>query len=275
MALVSLRGVGKGYGPGRPVLRDVNLELEEGELVAVLGESGAGKTTLLSMIAGLLAPDEGEILIDGRPVSGPGPDRSVVFQSYALLPWLTAYENVLLAVDRALGDASPEAKHARAVQQLETVGLGAALHKRPHELSGGMRQRVAVARALATSPKLLLLDEPFGALDALTRARLQGELERLFRADRKTVLLITNDLDEALLLADRIVPLGGGPAATLGPATHVHLPRPRDRARLHEDPRFCEARADLLAFLLGPGRRSSGVPRAAGRPPLSLLRGAA
>ncbi len=271
MAFLELRGVGKSYGRGRgrtEVLRDVNLEVQEGELVAVLGYSGAGKTTLLSMVAGLLAPDSGELRLEGRPITGPGPERGVVFQNYSLLPWLTAYENILLAVDQAFKDWPAEKKQARVEAYLDVVKLGAAGGKRPHELSGGMRQRVSVARALAVSPRVLLLDEPFGALDALTRATLQDELERILLADRRTVLLITNDVDEALLLADRVVPLSAGPAATLGPSITVDVPRPRDRRALNKDPRFRAARAAILGFLLGPGgRRRPAAPSAPPPPP--------
>jgi nitrate/nitrite transport system ATP-binding protein len=264
-ALLELRGVAKGYGAGgarSDVLRNVNLKVEEGEFVAIVGYSGAGKTTLISMVAGLLAPDRGEVLLEGERIRGPGPDRGVVFQNYSLLPWLSAFDNVFLAVDQAFAGWSRQDKRAHTQKYLELVKLGDAGHKRPHELSGGMRQRVSVARALAANPRVLLLDEPLSALDALTRATLQDEIERIWREERKTALLITNDVDEGILLADRIVPLSAGPAATLGPEVRVDIARPRDRRSLSRDPRFRAIRNEVIAYLLGPGARK----KASGRP---------
>jgi nitrate/nitrite transport system ATP-binding protein len=257
-AALELRGVSKsfGAGPGRAeVLANINLTVAQGEFVAVVGYSGAGKTTLVNMIAGLLAPDEGAVLAEGNPVTGPGPDRGVVFQNYSLLPWLTAYENVLLAVDSVFPTWPPDKKRAHAERHLALVNLAKARDKRPHELSGGMRQRVSVARALAMDPKVLLMDEPLGALDALTRATLQDEIGKIWQADAKTVLLITNDVDEALLLADRIVPLSAGPSATLGPSIEVEIPRPRDRKAMNHDERFKRARNRVIEYLVGPGAR--------------------
>ncbi len=258
MAFLELRNVAKSYqdGGGRTsVLRDVNLTVEEGEIVAIVGYSGAGKTTLVSLIAGLLPLDEGTITLAGKPITGPGPERGVVFQSYALLPWLSAFENIHLAVEQVFSAEPADKRRARTERYLELVRLGAARDKRPHELSGGMRQRVAVARALAMDPRVLLLDEPLSALDALTRAALQDEIERILVAGRKTALLITNDVDEGILLADRIVPLGAGPGATLGPAVQVGLPRPRNRRALGRDPQFGAIRNQVIAYLLGPGGR--------------------
>jgi len=260
MPLLSLKAVSKGFGPkkGRTeVLHDINLTVEEGEFVAIVGYSGAGKSTLINLVAGLERADEGEVLLAGKPISGPGPDRGVVFQSYSLLPWLTTFENVLLAVDQLFPDLTPQARKDRAKAVLESVNLGHALNKRPSELSGGMRQRVSVARALAMDPKILLLDEPFSALDALTRATLQDELERIWEKHRKTVLMITNDVDEAILLADRIIPLSAGPQATLGPAVEVALDRPRDRKAMNHDPRFRSVRNTVIEYLLGPGSRKA------------------
>jgi nitrate/nitrite transport system ATP-binding protein len=258
MAFLELRNVGKGFGAGRDrveVLKDVNLEVERGEFLAVVGYSGAGKTTLLSLIAGLLKPDLGTIVLDGKPIEGPGHDRGVVFQNYSLLPWLTVYENVALGVDQVFA-AWPAAKRREHVERhVALVNLTAARDKRPGQLSGGMRQRVSVARALAMDPAMLLLDEPLGALDALTRATLQDELEALWERDKKTVLLVTNDVDEAVLLADRIVPMTVGPAATLGPPIEVPLARPRDRKALNHDPRFKRVRGRVIDYLLGPARR--------------------
>jgi nitrate/nitrite transport system ATP-binding protein len=258
MSFLVLDRVSKGYGAGRshtPVLQDVSLTVQEGEFVAIVGYSGAGKTTLISLVAGLLAPDAGTITLEGQPITGPGPERGVVFQNYSLLPWLSAHDNVHLAVDQLYRDWSPARKREWADRFLDLVKLGHARDKRPHELSGGMRQRVAVARALAMNPRVMLLDEPLGALDALTRATLQDEIERIYRSERKTILLITNDVDEAILLADRIVPLSAGPAARLGPEVRVDLPRPRDRKALARDPRFRAVRNQVLAYLLGPGSR--------------------
>jgi nitrate/nitrite transport system ATP-binding protein len=259
MALLELREVAKHFGAGpdrQQVLQDIHLDVSEGEFVAVVGYSGAGKTTLISMIAGLLFPDHGSILLDGKPILGPGADRGVVFQNYSLLPWLTAYENVALAVDQVFADWSPDRRNGWVEQHLEMVKLLPAAKKRPHELSGGMRQRVSVARALAMSPRILLLDEPFGALDALTRANLQNELTRIFLTERKTAILITNDVDEALLLADRVIPLSAGPAATFGPAVEIPTPRPRDRGQIGRDPDLRAARNALIGYLTGPGRRN-------------------
>jgi nitrate/nitrite transport system ATP-binding protein len=259
MAFLELRGVGKGYGPAKArteVLADIDLEVARGEFVAVVGYSGAGKTTLISMIAGLLAPDRGSITLDGKKVVGPGADRGVVFQNYSLLPWLTAHQNVLLAVDQTFHDWPSEEKHAHADKFLALVNLTAARDKKPSELSGGMRQRVSVARALAVNPAVLLMDEPLGALDALTRATLQDEIGRIWEASHTTVLLITNDVDEAVLLADRIIPLSMGPAATLGPAIKVDVPRPRDRKAMNHDDRFKAVRNQVIEYLLGPGRRN-------------------
>ncbi len=261
MALLEVRGVSKSYGAGErltEVLRGVNLEVEEGESVAIVGYSGAGKTTLLSILAGLVAPDSGTLTFRGKPVKGPGRDRGVVFQSYSLLPWLTAYENVHLAVSTVFPSWSKEEKRQQAERYLGLVNLTPARDKRPLELSGGMRQRVAVARALATDPEVLLLDEPLGALDALTRATLQDEIERIGRKSGKTIVLITNDVDEALLMADRIVPLSAGPRATLGPSFRVDRPRPRDRRALSRDHDVKRLRLSIVEYLLESSRQRRG-----------------
>jgi nitrate/nitrite transport system ATP-binding protein len=258
MALLEITGVHKAFGEGAQrteVLRDIDLSVEEGEFVAIVGYSGAGKSTLLHLVSGLTTPDRGTVTLAGKPITGPGPDRGVVFQNYSLLPWLTAYENVYLAVDQVFGDWDAARKRAHAETYLALVKLTAARDKRPHELSGGMRQRVSVARALATDPKMLLLDEPLGALDALTRATLQDEIERIWRESGKTAILITNDVDEGILLADRIIPLSAGPGATLGPSVRVDIPRPRDRRALNRDPRFRALRHEVVSYLLGPGAR--------------------
>ena len=259
---LELRGVHKGFGPAdrrTQVLADVNLSMARGEFVAIVGYSGAGKSTLVSLIAGLLTPDRGQVLMDGKPVTSPGPERGIVFQSYSLLPWLSAFDNVLLAVDQVFPTFSAAQKRERVLRYLELVKLTDARDKKPQELSGGMRQRVAVARALAANPEVLLLDEPLSALDALTRATLQDEIERIWREERKTALLITNDVDEGILLADRLIPLSAGPGATLGPSVPVEIPRPRERRAISRDPHFREIRNQVIAYLLGPGaRRQSG-----------------
>jgi nitrate/nitrite transport system ATP-binding protein len=271
MPFLELRHVHKGYGARRPggrteVLDDVCLGVERGEFVAIVGYSGAGKTTLLSIMAGLMRPDAGEVRIDGRAVTEPGHDRGIVFQNYSLLPWLTAYGNVRLGVDQVYRDWPEERRRERAEQYLAMVNLTAARDKRPSELSGGMRQRVALARALAMDPAVLLMDEPLSALDALTRATLQDEIERIWERDRKTVVLITNDVDEGILLADRIVPLSAGPRARLGPSIPVDLPRPRNRKALNRDPRFKEIRREVIDYLLASARSAAPTATRSERP---------
>jgi nitrate/nitrite transport system ATP-binding protein len=268
MAFIEVRGVSKGYGSGAgrlDVLRDINLEIERGEFVAIVGYSGAGKTTLVSMIAGLLAPDRGTITMEGVPVRVPSRERGIVFQSYSLLPWLTVFENVQLAVDQVFASRTAAERREHSERYVRMVSLGHALDKRPAELSGGMRQRVSLARTLAMEPELLLLDEPLGALDALTRASLQDELARICQESGKTILLITNDVDEGILLADRIIPLGVGPAARLGESVAVTLPRPRERKALNHDPVFKEIRGRVIEDLIrrGPQRRAPARPTAA------------
>ena len=243
--------VSKGYGDA-PVLRDLSFSVAEGEFVVILGFSGSGKTTLMNLMAGLTLPDRGEVRFRGAPVTGPGPDRGLVFQSYALMPWLTVAGNIALAVDAT--HTGPRAERAAEVTRyIEMVGLSHAADRRPAELSGGMRQRVAVARALAMRPELLLLDEPLSALDALTRANVAAEIEAIWRADRRTAVMITNDVDEALILADRILCLN--PDGTLGQSFSVTLPRPRDRAALNEGT-FKTLRADVTAYLMDVGIQS-------------------
>lgn len=254
MAFLELSHVSKGYPAhnGRSeVLRDINLSMEKGEFVAIVGYSGSGKTTLISLIAGLIRPDEGVISLNDLEVTAPGPDRGIVFQNYSLLPWLTVYENILLAVEQVGPNWSVARRRQHVERHIALVNLTPARNKRPQELSGGMRQRVSVARALAMDPQILLLDEPLGALDALTRATLQDEIGRIWQDDRKTVVLITNDPDEGIYLADRIIPLSAGPGATLGPAIEVNIPRPRNRRALNHDPRFKEIRLQLLDYLEG------------------------
>jgi len=252
VAYLELKIVSKSFG-GAPVLKDINLSVEKGEFVAIVGYSGAGKTTLISLIAGLIQPDGGKLALNGLDITGPGPDRGVVFQNYSLLPWLTVHENILLAVDQVFPNWSAGRKHRHVEKYTAMVNLTPARDQRPGELSGGMRQRVSVARALAMDPQILLLDEPLSALDALTRAALQDEIKRIWEQDRKTVVLITNDVDEGILLADRIIPLSAGPHATLGPAIAVNLPRPRDRKAVNHEPRYKEIRREVIGYLLGEG----------------------
>ena len=261
MPFLELSNVSKSFG-GLSVLHDVNLSIGRGEFVAIVGYSGSGKTTLVSLIAGLQQPDRGTVKLNDLEITEPGPDRGVVFQNYSLLPWLTVFENIALAVEQVLPNYSAEKRRQHIEKYIAMVNLTPARDKLPRQLSGGMRQRVSVARALAMDPQILLIDEPLSALDALTRATLQDEIERLWEADKKTVVLITNDVDEALLLADRIIPLTPGPGATLGESVAVSLARPRDRKALNHDPEFKRLRALVTNQLLGFGaRRRSTVTR--------------
>ena len=261
MAFLELKNVSKSFG-NAAVLRDINLSIEKGEFVAIVGYSGAGKTTLMSLLAGLLKPDTGTVTLDGKEMAGPGPDRGIVFQNYSLLPWLTVFENIQLAVDQVFAEKSEAERVAHTEKFIEMVSLTPAREKRPSELSGGMRQRVSVARALAMLPKVLLCDEPLSALDALTRANLQDEIARIRSLHDQTIVLITNDPDEAILLADRVIPLAAGPNATLGPSFHVDIPRPRDRKGLNHDDHFKTLRRDIIDWLLASkGERKVAVTK--------------
>lgn len=253
MPLLEIKNVSKGFGPAKArteVLHDLNLEVEQGEFVAIIGYSGAGKTTLMSLILGLQFPDVGEVLLKGAKVTGPGPDRGIVFQNYSLLPWLTVFENVALAVDQVFPQWSAGQRRTHIEKYIAMVNLTPAIRKVPGELSGGMRQRVSVARALAMQPEILLLDEPLSALDALTRANLQDEINRICQEEKKTVILITNDPDEAILLADRVIPLTAGPRATLGPSIPITIPRPRVRSTINTNYDFKQTRAEVVDYLL-------------------------
>jgi nitrate/nitrite transport system ATP-binding protein len=269
MPFLELKNVSKSFrteSGTTEVLRDINLTMERGEFVAIVGYSGSGKTTLVNLVAGLIQPDSGTITLDGKPITGPALERGVVFQNYSLLPWLTVYQNIALAVDRCFPEWSNQKRREHIERWIGLVKLAHARDKLPRQLSGGMRQRVAVARGLAMDPSILLLDEPLGALDALTRGTLQQEIVRLWEADRKTVLLITNDVDEALLMADRIIPLTTGPGATLVESFPVALHHPRDRRELNHDPEFKHLRATITKRLieLGQARRTGlGTDRAA------------
>jgi nitrate/nitrite transport system ATP-binding protein len=231
-------------------LEEIELDIRAGEFVSLIGHSGCGKSTLLNVVTGLLRPTDGHVFLANREITGPGPDRGVVFQNHSLLPWLTCQENVHLAVERVFGATEKKAALKERVRRaLELVQLGHAPDKYPHEISGGMKQRVGIARALSIEPKVLLLDEPFGALDALTRARLQDELMRIVAATGSTVLMVTHDVDEAVLLSDRVVMMTNGPAATIGGILAIDLPRPRDRIALAGNREYVALRAELLEFL--------------------------
>jgi nitrate/nitrite transport system ATP-binding protein len=232
------------------VLRDITVELEKGQFVCIIGHSGCGKSTLLNIVAGLTQPTRGGVLLENREVNDPGPDRAVVFQNHSLLPWLTVYDNVRLAVDKVFAASkSRRARHDWTLENLDLVQMAHAKDKRPHEISGGMKQRVGIARALAMQPKVLLLDEPFGALDALTRAHLQDSVMAIHQTLGNTVLMITHDVDEAVLLSDRVVMMTNGPAARIGEVLEIGMPRPRRRLELAADPTYIKCRQRLLEFL--------------------------
>ena len=233
-----------------PALRDIHLTIAKGEFVALIGHSGCGKSTLLNLIAGLTTPTNGALLCANKEIKGPGPERAVVFQNHSLLPWLTCFDNIYLAVERVFGAKESKAQlKARTDAALALVGLTHAGQKRPGEISGGMKQRVGIARALSMEPQVLLMDEPFGALDALTRAKLQDELLEIVARTQSTVVLVTHDVDEAVLLSDKIVMMTNGPAATIGEVLTVDLPRPRKRVELAEDPQYVHYRKAVIDFL--------------------------
>jgi bicarbonate transport system ATP-binding protein len=250
--LLRFEQLGKEYATQQGpyvVLEDINLEVAKGEFVCVIGHSGCGKSTLLNMVSGFATPTTGRVLLEGKPISKPGPDRMVVFQGYALLPWMTAYENVHLAID-SVKPSLPEAqKREIALEHLAMVGLTEAADKKITQISGGMKQRVAIARALSIRPEVLILDEPFGALDAITKEELQEELLAIWNTQKCTVLMITHDIDEALFLADRLVMMTNGPAAGIGEVLPIDFPRPRSREDIMEDPKYYELRNTALDFL--------------------------
>jgi nitrate/nitrite transport system ATP-binding protein len=249
---LSLSLVNKSFQRGTTVsdvLRDINLNVAKGEFVSLIGHSGCGKSTLLNLVAGLLPVSSGAVILDNKHVESPGPERAVVFQNHSLLPWLTVYENVKLAVDKVWRNDTAAARKDRVMAALSLVHMAHAPDKRPTEISGGMKQRVGIARALAMEPKVLLLDEPFGALDALTRAHLQDQVMQIHATLQNTVIMITHDVDEAVLLSDRIVMMTNGPAATIGEVLHVALDRPRRRLELVGDRTYIRAREAVLKFL--------------------------
>ncbi|WP_353239443.1 ABC transporter ATP-binding protein [Limnohabitans sp.] len=250
---IQIQGVEQTFKTNKglfPALRDIDLDIAKGEFVALIGHSGCGKSTLLNLIAGLTTPTAGVLLCANREIAGPGPERAVVFQNHSLLPWLTCFDNVHLGIERVFGKTETKAKlKARTDAALDMVGLTPAAQKRPGEISGGMKQRVGIARALALEPKVLLMDEPFGALDALTRAKLQDELLEIVARTQSTVVMVTHDVDEAVLLSDKIVMMTNGPAATIGEVLRVDLPRPRQRVELAESTEYQRYRKAVIDFL--------------------------
>ncbi len=262
MAYLELNNVCKTYGEGinsTEVLTDINLKIEEGEFVAIVGFTGSGKTTLVNLINGLLQPTSGEVLFKGSPVVDTSHERGVIFQNYSLLPWLSVWQNVAMAVKEAFPKENKKAIKKRVAEYIEMVNLTPASNKRPKELSGGMRQRVAVARALAMNPEMIIMDEPLGALDALTRGNLQDEILKIWSKDQRTALLITNDVDEGIYMADRIIPLRPGPKATLGPEFKIDIERPRDKTALNDDPEYKKTRNAIIEYLMGIGEERKAV----------------
>ncbi|WP_315127775.1 ABC transporter ATP-binding protein [Comamonas antarctica] len=261
---IELQGVSQSFKTAKGqflALDNIDLRIPKGDFVALIGHSGCGKSTLLNLIAGLTTPSTGVLLCANREIQGPAPERAVVFQNHSLLPWLTCYENVYLAVERVFGQAENRAQlKQRTEAALALVGLAHAQGKRPGEISGGMKQRVGIARALSMEPQVLLMDEPFGALDALTRAKLQDELLEIVARTRSTVVMVTHDVDEAVLLSDRIVMMTNGPAAHIGEVLHVDIPRPRKRVELAADPEYLRCRQAVMDFLY---TRQSHVEKAA------------
>ncbi|MUU79158.1 ABC transporter ATP-binding protein [Winogradskyella endarachnes] len=256
MAYLELNNIYKNYGQGdseTEVLSNINLSIEEGEFVAIVGFTGSGKTTLVNLINGLIEPTKGEVLFKGKPVSGTSHERGVIFQNYSLLPWLTVEQNVLMAVKEAFPKREKAVWKRKAHYYIEMVGLTPAINKLPKELSGGMRQRVAVARALSMKPDMIIMDEPLGALDALTRGTLQDQILNIWEKDKRTALLITNDVDEGIYMADRIIPLRPGPNATLGPEFKIDIDRPRDKTELNDNENFKQTRNAIIEYLMDIG----------------------
>jgi len=257
--IVEFRNVSKWYGEGKnktEVLKNINLKIKEGEFLAIVGFTGSGKTTLINLLSGLLKPSEGEVLYKGKPIQNTSHERGIIFQNYSLLPWLNVYENVALSIHEVYKDWDSKRKDEHIKKYIEMVNLTPALKKYPAELSGGMRQRVAVARSIATDPELLLMDEPLGALDALTRGNLQEEILKIWSKNKRTAFLITNDVDEGIFMADRIIPLNPGPNATLGPEYIVNIDRPRNKKSLNVNENFKEVRTNIQNYLIELGESS-------------------
>ncbi|UII81275.1 ABC transporter ATP-binding protein [Flagellimonas sp. CMM7] len=264
MAYLELKNIYKTYGEGAnqtEVLTDINLSIEEGEFVAIVGFTGSGKTTLVNLINGLLKPTSGEVLFKGEPVVDTSHERGVIFQNYSLLPWLSVGQNVAMAVREAFPKSSKKEVKERVDEYVKMVNLYPAINKRPKELSGGMRQRVAVARALAMNPEMIIMDEPLGALDALTRGNLQDEILKIWSKDKRTALLITNDVDEGIYMADRIIPLRPGPNATLGPEFKIDIERPRDKTELNDNPEYKKTRNAIIEYLMGIGEERKSASK--------------
>lgn len=256
MAYLELNNIYKTYGEGdgsTEVLSNINLTMDEGEFVAIVGFTGSGKTTLVNLINGLLQPTSGEVLFKGKPVTDTSHERGVIFQNYSLLPWLTVGQNIYMAVKEAFPKESKKVLMERVKDYVSMVSLSPAINKRPKELSGGMRQRVAVARALAMNPEMIIMDEPLGALDALTRGNLQDEILKIWSQDKRTALLITNDVDEGIYMADRIIPLKPGPNATLGPEFKIDIERPRDKTAMNDNPVYKKTRNAIIEYLMDIG----------------------
>lgn len=256
MAYLELKNVCKSYGTGAQetkVLDNINLTIEEGEFVAIVGFTGSGKTTLVNLINGLIKPTSGEVLFKGQPIEDTSHERGVIFQNYSLLPWLTVYQNIEMAVNEAFPGETKAFKDQRIKDYVEMVSLSHAIHKRPKELSGGMRQRVSVARALSMDPEMIIMDEPLGALDALTRGNLQDEILNIWNKNKRTALLITNDVDEGIYMADRIIPLRPGPNATLGPEFKIDIDRPRDKTALNDNAEYKKTRNAIIEYLMDIG----------------------
>ena len=262
MAYLELNNIYKSYGEGEnrtDVLSDINLSIDEGEFVAIVGFTGSGKTTLVNLINGLEKPTSGEVVFKGEPVVDTSHERGVIFQNYSLLPWLTVGQNVYMAVKEAYPKEKKAFLKKRVNDYVDMVSLSPAINKRPKELSGGMRQRVAVARALAMNPEMIIMDEPLGALDALTRGNLQDEILNIWSQDKRTALLITNDVDEGIYMADRIIPLRPGPNATLGPEFKIDIERPRDKTALNDNPNFKKTRNAIIEYLMDIGEERKSV----------------
>ncbi len=259
MSFLEIDNVNVGFGPvgsRTEVLENINLSVKEKEFVAVIGFSGSGKSTLMNLLAGLQLPDQGEVRINGEVKSKPGPDRGIMFQNYSLLPWLSVFENIELAVKAVFPKMSKSELEEHIMRYIGMVKLTPARDKKPHELSGGMRQRVSLARTLSLKPEVLLLDEPLSALDALTRSELQDEILKIWDEDKRTVVMITNDVDEAVLMADRIIPLTMSPAATLSDDFVVNMPRPRDRHTLNDHPEFMRLKSEITSYMMGINQES-------------------
>ncbi len=262
MAYLELNNIYKTYGEGdgsTEVLSNINLTMDEGEFVAIVGFTGSGKTTLVNLINGLLQPTSGEVIFKGKPVTDTSHERGVIFQNYSLLPWLTVGQNIYMAVKEAFPKESKADLMKRVKEYVAMVSLSPAINKRPKELSGGMRQRVAVARALAMNPEMIIMDEPLGALDALTRGNLQDEILNIWSQDKRTALLITNDVDEGIYMADRIIPLKPGPNATLGPEFKIDIERPRDKTAMNDNPVYKKTRNAIIEYLMDIGEERKTV----------------